>query len=165
MDIILSSPRDATVSVESVWSYPRPPRVEACTRKVTIQLNYRVIVETTNALRVLETYHPPTIYVPANEVDVHPDDVEFSDKESFCEFKGLASYISLFGYRNVGWFYMDPTPSYEALLDHIAFYPSRMAACYLDDELVVAQDGDFYGGWITSNLFGPFKGAPGTLTW
>lgn len=150
---------------ENVWKYPRPPRVEPCSRKVTIELGGRVIVETPNALRVLETSHPPTIYVPASAVNVMDNEYFFGETESVCEWKGVARYISVLGYVNVGWFYPDPVPAYACLLDHIAFYPSRMDVCLLDDEIVEAQDGDFYGGWITSDLFGPFKGAPGTLAW
>lgn len=152
---------------ESVWDYPRPPRVEPTSRLVRVVFNGEVIAETTRALRVLETSHPPVFYIPLD--DVRRDLLEPSRRHTFCEFKGRASYVSLrVGEKraaDAGWTYPDPAPGYEALRDHVAFYPSRVDACYVDEERVEAQEGDFYGGWITSDVAGPFKGGQGTSGW
>ena len=152
---------------ESVWDYPRPPAVQPCGRRVRIELGGVTVVDSTTALRVLETSHPPTIYVPP--ADIAPGCLAPAAGRSFCEWKGSASYLDVVaGDRRVAraaWTYRDPVPAYAALRDHVAFYPSRMDACWLDDELVQAQAGDFYGGWITAALRGPFKGAPGTRGW
>jgi uncharacterized protein (DUF427 family) len=154
--------------VEHVWDYPRPPAVEACARRVRLELGGELIADSTRALRVLETSHPPTIYLPPG--DVRRDLLSASDARStWCEFKGAARYFDVsVGDRHVhalAWSFPDPTPGYEALRDHLAFYPGRVDAAWLDDERVHAQEGDFYGGWITADLVGPFKGAPGTLGW
>jgi uncharacterized protein (DUF427 family) len=154
--------------VENVWDYPRPPAVEPCPRHVRVDLGGQVLAESDHALRVLETTHPPTIYVPRD--DVRMDLLVPSRRSSTrCEFKGAARYLdALIGtrrYQAVGWMYPQPSPGYKALEDHIAFYPGRIDAAWLDDERVLAQDGDFYGGWITAELVGPFKGAPGTQRW
>ena len=127
-----------------------------------------MLADSTRALRVLETSHPPTIYVPPD--DVRSDLLTGSDARStWCEFKGAARYLdATVGRRRVhavGWTYPDPAPGYEALRDHIAFYPGRVDAACLGDERVQAQDSDFYGGWITADLVGPFKGPPGTRGW
>ena len=150
--------------MESVWDYPRPPRLEPCARRVLIVHGGVDIADSRRALRVLETSHPPTIYVPPGD---------FADgvlkpsrtRRTLCEWKGLATYFDVAGERDAGWAYPNPVPAYAALRDHVAVYPSRMDACFLDDERVQAQPGDFYGGWITSDLEGPFKGARGTLGW
>ena len=152
---------------ESVWDYPRPPRSQPCGRRVRIELGGVTIVDSTAALRVLETSHPPTIYVPP--ADIAAGSVRPGAGWSFCEWKGIAAYLDVVaGDRRearAAWTYRDPVPAYAALRDHVAFYPSRMDACWLDDELVRSQAGDFYGGWITAELRGPFKGAPGTRGW
>ena len=117
--------------------------------------------------RVLETSHPPVYYVPP--ADIQMANLVRSDRASFCEWKGRAVYYDLqFGNRlmeSVAWSYPDPTAGFLAIRDHLAFYPSRVDACYVDDERVQAQAGDFYGGWITRDIVGPFKGAPGTMGW
>jgi uncharacterized protein (DUF427 family) len=152
---------------ESVWDYPRPPRVEASARRIRIVCGGVTIVDTTNAIRVLETSHPPVFYVPP--ADVAPAVLRPIAHRTFCEFKGVASYWDVTaGGRHVpaaGWSYPDPSPGYETLRDHLAFYPSKMDACFVDDEQVTPQEGDFYGGWITSEVTGPFKGGPGTRGW
>jgi uncharacterized protein (DUF427 family) len=127
-----------------------------------------MIASTTRAFRVLETSHPPTYYL-------HPDDIssEFlrpsQRQQSFCEWKGLASYWSVVVgdqvLADVAWSYAKPTRAYEAITDHVAFYPAPMDSCTVNDELVIPQPGGFYGGWITSNIVGPFKGEPGTMGW
>ena len=117
---------------------------------------------------MLETSHPPTIYLPPS--DVRSDLLrERGGRGSLCEWKGYATYFDVEAgdrvERAAAWTYRDPVPRYAALRDFVSLYPGRMDACFLDDELVQAQPGDFYGGWITSDLVGPFKGAPGTLGW
>ena len=148
--------------VENVWDYPRPPAVEPCTRRVRVELSGVVLADSEHALRVLETSHPPAIYVPPQHVHgLTPSRA----RSTWCEFKGVARYWDAGDARAVAWSYPDPSPGYEALRDHVSFYPGRVDAAYLDDERVLAQAGDFYGGWITADLAGPFKGAPGTLGW
>jgi uncharacterized protein (DUF427 family) len=155
--------------VENVWDYPRPPAVVPCERRVRVEVGRQVLAESTRALRVLETSHPPTIYVPIEDVGaglLAPSDA----RSTWCEFKGVARYLDAAvadrRIRAVAWTYPDPAPGYEALRDHVAFYPARVDGAWLGDELVVAQHGDFYGGWITaSDLIGPFKGPPGTRGW
>ena len=152
---------------ESVWDYPRPPRVEPSGSVVEIRLGGRLIARTTAALRVLETSHPPTYYLP---VTAFADDVlRPATGSSWCEWKGDASYLDLVTPARTagraGWTYPRPSPGFEALVDHLAVMPGAMDACTIDGELVVPQDGGFYGGWITSRVVGPFKGGPGTRGW
>jgi len=153
--------------VESVWDYPRPPRIEPSSRLVQVVFNGRTVAETRESVRVLETSHPPTYYLPPEGVRreyLHP-----TDRMSACEFKGLATYYSLVVdgtvSENAAWSYHDPTPGFEGIRDYVAFYPGRVDACYVDGERVQAQEGNFYGGWITSEIRGPFKGGPGTAGW
>jgi uncharacterized protein (DUF427 family) len=148
--------------MESVWDYPRPPAIEPCGRRVRVELAGATVADSTRALRVLETSHPPVIYIPRD--DVQAVLTPSRAPTTHCEFKGRARYLD-HGGRPVAWTYPDPAPGYEALAGHIAFYPGRVDAAYLDDERVRAQEGDFYGGWITSDLVGPFKGPPGTIGW
>lgn len=152
---------------ESVWDYPRPPRLERVGEPLRVEFAGAVVAETAAGLRVLETSHPPVYYFP-------PDSVrrEFllpSPGRSFCEWKGEARYVSLdvAGRRSeaAGWFYPAPTLGFEALKDCIAFYASRVDAAFVGEEKVTAQAGDFYGGWITPRIVGPFKGPPGTRGW
>jgi uncharacterized protein (DUF427 family) len=153
---------------ESVWDYPRPPRCEPTDALIEITFAGELIVSTRQAYRVLETSHPPTYYLPP--ADVRPDFLHASNRQqSFCEWKGLASYWSLEVngriLRDVGWSYANPTGTYAAIKDHIAFYPDPMDECSVNGERVVPQPGGFYGGWITSAIVGPFKGSPGTMGW
>ncbi len=152
---------------ESVWDYPRPPRVEETARRIRVIFNGEVIADTTRAVRVLETSHPPVYYIPPE--DIQMAHLRRTSRRSFCEYKGQASYYTVtVGARMVpdaAWSYQQPTPGYERIMGYIAFYPARMDACFVDDEQVAAQPGDFYGGWITSEIVGPFKGGPGTLGW
>jgi uncharacterized protein (DUF427 family) len=154
--------------MERVWEYPRPPAVEPCQRHVRIELAGKVLADSVRALRVLETSHPPTIYVPPT--DVHEALlVKSRTRSTWCEFKGAAQYLDATvddrQWEAVAWTYADPSPGYELLRDHIAFYPGRVDAAWLDEERVKAQQSDFYGGWITDDLVGPFKGPVGTLGW
>ena len=152
---------------ESVWDYPRPPALVPCERRVRIELGGVTIADSTRALRVLETSHPPTVYVPPDDVAVGV--LRPAGGGSLCEWKGAATYWDVESgdrrEQRAAWSYPDPVPTYAALRDHLCFYPSRMDACWLGDERVAAQAGDFYGGWITAELVGPFKGGPGTLGW
>lgn len=154
--------------VERVWDYPRPPGVTPCERRVRVEVAGEVLAESIRALRVLETSHPPTVYIPP--VDVQVGLLVVSDTgATWCEFKGAARYLDAVvdarRVKAVAWSYPNPTAGYEALRDHVAFYPGRVDGAWLDDERVRAQPGDFYGGWITRDLVGPFKGAPGTRGW
>ena len=152
---------------ESVWDYPRPPRLEPTDRLVQITFHGAVIATTTGAYRVLETSHPPTFYIPPG--DVVSQYLERSSRASFCEWKGRARYHSLkVGDRrspDAAWSYPDPTPAFAAIRDYLAFYPSRVDECTVAGEVVQSQPGDFYGGWITADVIGPFKGDPGTMGW
>jgi uncharacterized protein (DUF427 family) len=152
---------------ESVWDYPRPPRIERTSKHIQVFFGGVLIADTMVALRVLETSHPPTYYIP-------PDDVQFkylqkTNKRSICEYKGIADYYDLKVNeqvsKNAAWSYPSPKPGYELLKNNISFYPGRVDSCYVDGEQVRAQEGDFYGGWITANIVGPFKGAAGTEGW
>lgn len=152
---------------ESVWDYPRPPRLEATNKHLKIFFNGEIIAETTRGFRVLETSHPPVYYFPPE--DVRTEFLTAANGSSFCEWKGRAGYYDLqaAGKRveNAAWFYANPTERFAEIKDFIAFYPSKMDACYVDGELVRSQEGDFYGGWITSEIVGPFKGGAGTFGW
>jgi uncharacterized protein (DUF427 family) len=142
--------------------------IAPCARRVRVEVAGTVLAESDAALRVLETSHPPTMYLPppAVRMDVlRPS----AARVTVCEFKGVARYLDAVVdgrlARAVAWSYPDPTPAYEALRDHVAFYPGRVEAAWVGDELVQAQEGDFYGGWITRDLVGPFKGTAGMLAW
>ena len=152
---------------ESVWDYPRPPRAEQTSKRVQVVFNGVTIADTTRAWRVLETSHPPVYYIPPE--DVRAEYLEQTARSTFCEWKGRAAYYTVaVGDRretDAAWCYPEPTARFAALHDHVAFYPSRMDACYVDGERVQAQPGDFYGGWITKEIVGPFKGGPGTWGW
>jgi uncharacterized protein (DUF427 family) len=148
--------------MERVWDYPRPPAVVPCERRVRVELGGRVVADSVRAVRVLETSHPPVIYIPRDDIaDVLTPSLA---SPTWCEFKGRARYLD-HGGRAVAWTYPEPAPGYEALRGHVAFYPGRVDAAWLDEERVRAQEGDFYGGWITDDLVGPFKGPPGTHGW
>lgn len=156
-----------TVKKESVWEYPRPPRLEPSTRLVRVIFADRVIAQTQRAFRILETSHPPTYYIPPD--DVNREFLVPSTLHTFCEFKGQANYLSLRvddrNSENAGWYYANPASAFAAIRNYISFYASRVDICFVDGERVQAQPGDFYGGWITSEIEGPFKGNPDTKTW
>lgn len=154
--------------MERVWDYPRPPALVRCERRVRVVHHGIVLADSRQALRVLETSHPPTIYCPPQ--DVRMDLLTPSSARStFCEFKGVAEYLDIktdaHEVTQAAWTYHAPSAGYEALKDHVSFYPGRVQQAWLDDEPVSAQPSDFYGGWITSDLVGPFKGPAGTLGW
>ena len=153
---------------ESVWDYPRPPRVEFCGRRVRIVHGGETIAESERALRVLETSSPPTIYVPLEDVRAELLE-EAGGHHTVCEWKGRASYFHLDGAgeraEHAAFHYPEPREGFEQLLGHVSFYPGRVEAAYLDDERVTPQAGSFYAGWITAEIEGPFKGEPGTEGW
>jgi uncharacterized protein (DUF427 family) len=153
---------------ESVWDYPRPPRIEPLERRVRVVLGGETIAESDRALRVLETSSPPTIYLPREDVRTELlSDAE--DGSTVCEWKGEAHYLHAeAGDRRAeraAWHYPEPKGGYEELRDHVAFYAGRVDSAHLDDELVTPQGGGYYGGWITEEIEGPFKGEPGSEGW
>ncbi|WP_414893510.1 DUF427 domain-containing protein [Sphingomonas sp. Leaf38] len=160
--------RDAVLPGQtSVWDFPRPAIAERCPRHIRIVHRDQIVANTCASVRTLETSHPPSYYIP-------PDDVAMallrrSTHRSFCEWKGDAVYYDLVldgeTIRDVAWSYPAPTRVFAALRDHLAFYAAPFDTCTVDDERVVPQPGGFYGGWITADLAGPFKGVPGSRYW
>lgn len=152
---------------ESVWDYPRPPRLEDSDKHIQIQFNGVMIADTYRAKRVLETSHPPVYYIPLE--DMKQEYLQQTSRSTFCEWKGSAAYYTITVgdhiAENAAWFYPNPTPAFAGIENYVAVYPSRMDACYVDGETVQAQPGDFYGGWITKDIVGPFKGGMGTWGW
>jgi uncharacterized protein (DUF427 family) len=153
---------------ESVWDYPRPPRLERTARRIRVVHGGEVIADTTRAWRVLETSHPPVYYLPPE--DVRPEYlVPAASTSTFCEWKGAAVYydvtVGTDRVPRVAFSYRDPTPSFGPIADHVAFYAGRLDACTVDGEVVRPQPGSFYAGWITDDVVGPFKGEPGTKGW
>lgn len=153
---------------ESVWDYPRPPRLEPSSKQIKIIFNQITIADSCRSYRLLETSHPPVYYLPPEDIKMEYLQLANSRK-SFCEWKGFASYYDLQvenkQVSNAAWFYAEPNPEYADIKNYLAFYPSKMDACYVDGELVQAQAGDFYGGWITQDIVGPFKGGLGSWGW
>ena len=157
----------SAVETESVWDYPRPPRVDPSGEHVVVTHGGVVIADTHASLRVLETSHPPTYYLPR---EAFADGVlRPGEGASWCEWKGQAAYLDVVVGDEVlaaiAWTYPTPSKGFEELLDHVALYPGRVDRCTVDGEVVEPQPGHFYGGWITSRVTGPFKGAPGTSGW
>lgn len=152
---------------ESVWDYPRPPRLENCSKEIKVVVAGIVLAETRNSKRVLETSHPPVYYIPPE--DVRTEFLTPSRRRSWCEWKGSAHYFDVnIGGREIeaaAWTYPEPAKSFEMMRDHLALYAQLMDACFVDGERVRPQPGGFYGGWVTSDVVGPFKGEPGTRGW
>jgi uncharacterized protein (DUF427 family) len=152
---------------ESVWDYPRPPRVEPSAQHVVVEFHGEVIADSRSTVRVLETSHPPVYYIPPE--DVRLEFLLAETQTSFCEFKGIARYfgVEVNGRRadGVAWCYPEPMPGYETIAHAIAFYPGRVDRATVDGETVRPQRGTFYGGWVTDAVVGPFKGEPGTSGW
>ncbi|MGB5709767.1 MAG: DUF427 domain-containing protein [Waterburya sp.] len=174
---------------ESVWDYPRPPRLERCLyttrvqcakryplgrlasqspKQIKVVFNEMTIADSCNTYRVLETSHPPVYYIPPEDIQMeYLEAVNFG--RTFCEWKGLAAYYNLNVKNqkviNAAWYYPQPTTAFLPIKDYVAFYPSKMDACYVDGELVKAQAGNLYGGWITQDIVGPFKGEAGSQGW
>ena len=152
---------------ESVWDYPRPPAVEPTGELVEVVLGGDVVASTRAALRLLETSHPPTYYLP---LDAFADgSLVPVEGRTHCEWKGQASYFDVVGggrrAPRAAWHYPDPVPAYAVLLDHVAVMPGLVDECRVDGERVRPQEGGFYGGWITHHVVGPFKGVPGSWGW
>ena len=152
---------------ESVWDYPRPPIWEKVAGRIKVVFGDQVIVDTNAALRVLETSHPPVYYLPPE--DIATDALTATDRKSICEWKGVAHYFhvqanGLFA-EFAAWGYPQPTPEFGAITNHVAFYAHLMDGCYVNGQRVQAQSGGFYGGWITPDIDGPFKGVPGSKGW
>lgn len=152
---------------ESVWDYPRPPRVEPIEKFLRVMFGGVVVAETRSGIRVLETASPPTVYFPPD--DVRTELLTLAGHQTVCEWKGLAEHVDLAVgdrvSRRAGWSYPSPRPGYEHMAGWFAFYPGRVDEATVDGELVRAQAGGYYGGWITSEIVGPFKGDPGTEGW
>lgn len=153
---------------ESVWDYPRPPALEPVEKRLRVEYQGEVIADTLNGYRVLETSHPPVYYFPPE--DVRTDLVEqVEGKSSYCEWKGSAVYFDVVVGRHrlesVGWGYPSPTARFEPIAGYIAFYCGPMDGCWVGEEKAEAQPGGFYGGWVTSDVVGPFKGGPGSMGW
>lgn len=152
---------------ESVWDYPRPPRVERVDRRVRVVLGGETIVDTDDVVRVLETSHPPVYYLPV--AAFVSGALTPGEGSSFCEFKGGARYFDVHGGGQVrpraAWNYPDPAPGYGVLADRVALYPAAMDECTVDGIEVTPQAGGFYGGWVTPDVVGPFKGEPGSMGW
>lgn len=146
-----------------MWDYPRPPAVATCTGRVRVVHAGLLLADTTNAIRVLETSQPPAFYLPP--ADVEMSRLRPSASTTWCEWKGAASYWQLDEIDDAAWSYPHPTTAFAAITDHVAFYAQKVDECWVDDERVLPNPGNFYGGWITSRVTGPFKGAPGTLGW
>ncbi|SRR6056297_3188417 len=153
---------------ESVWDYPRPPALEKVRRKLRIVHAGQVIARTDNGYRVLETSHPPVYYFPPG--DCRLDWMPAAGGRSFCEWKGEPRYVDLhvpgaLPVAGVAWYYPDPTPRFAAIARHLAFYAGKVDECYVGEQRATPQPGGFYGGWVTSDLAGPFKGVPGSAGW
>ena len=152
---------------ESVWAYPRPAIAQPSGAHILIAHAGIVVAETRASIRTLETSHPPSYYIPP--ADIAPGVLRRADGGSFCEWKGTAIYwdavIGDIVLPHVGWSYPSPSPAFALLRDHIAFYARPFDRCSVDGEAVTPQPGDFYGGWITRGLAGPFKGVPGSRGW
>ncbi|MEM9781454.1 MAG: DUF427 domain-containing protein [Pseudomonadota bacterium] len=151
---------------ERVWDYPRPPALVPIAERIAVQHRGATVAESAGAWRVLETSHPPTFYLPPGDVAalLHP-----VGGASICEWKGPAQYfdVEIAGQRltRAAWCYPRPTPRFAAIAGYLSFYPSMFERCLVGDVVAAAQPSDFYGGWTTPNLEGPFKGPPGTLHW
>lgn len=160
-------PEEPGPGQESVWDYRRPPRAERVSRRARIVYGGTLVLDTDDVVRVLETSHPPTYYLPRSEfrVPLLP-----APRLTMCEWKGEAYYVDLelpgvAPLREVGWWYPQPDLRYPQLTDRVAVYAGRFDEVTLDGEPVTPQPGEFYGGWITADVVGPFKGVPGSVGW
>lgn len=152
---------------ESVWDYPRPPRIEPVPERLKVIFNGRVVADSAKGYRILETSHPPTYYIPRE--DINEEFLRPAAGQTFCEWKGRASYFDVVVEGReairVAWSYPSPTIPFLAIKGSVSFYAEPMDACYVGEEQVRPQPGNFYGGWVTSKVVGPFKGGPGTKGW
>ena len=161
------APHPIGLGQESVWDYPRPPRLERVPERLRVVFDGVTIADTVRGWRVLETSHPPTYYLPPDAF--RPGALIPAGGGSLCEWKGRAVYFDVVGATRraprVAWAYPHPTEPFAALADHVAVYAGPMSACYVGEEQVTPQPGGFYGGWVTSRTVGPFKGESGTEWW
>ena len=152
---------------QSVWSFPRPPIAAASAAHVLIEHRGRIIADTRTSVRTLETSHPPSYYIPPGDIDSNV--LRRAAGTSFCEYKGTAIYWDVvmgdLVLPRVGWSYPDPARAFAALRDHVAFYAGPFDRCSVDGDTVIPQPGNFYGGWITPDVAGPFKGIAGSMGW
>ena len=150
-----------------MWDFPRPAIAQPTGSRIRIEHRGVVVADTRAAIRTLETSHPPSYYIP--RADIAPDVLRRAAGSSYCEWKGAATYWDVVVddavLPRVGWSYASPTPGFAMLRDHVAFYAAPFDRCTVDGETVVPQPGEFYGGWITSRVVGPFKGVPGSRGW
>lgn len=162
----MEQPR-SLMNKESVWDYPRPPRAGPTSKRIRVYFGGESVADTYRAVRVLETSHPPVYYIPRD--DVRSEFLKPGTGRSFCEFKGSATYWSLEvngkTAEDAAWSYEDPSRGYESIGGCLAFYVSKVDECFVDEERVQPQPGSFYGGWVTSDIVGPFKGGPGSGGW
>ena len=151
-------------SQESVWDYPRPPAMSHDHRAIEVRDGADLIARSAGSFKVMETASPPTFYIPRD--DVNFDLLVAVDDQTYCEWKGVASYwaLSRDPSEPIAWSYERPRSRFDKIRNYVAFYPGRVE-CFLGGERVRAQPGRFYGGWITSEIVGPFKGEPGTGHW
>jgi uncharacterized protein (DUF427 family) len=161
------TPEPIAPGQESVWDYPRPPAIGASDEEIIVILGGAEICETRTSWRILETGHPPTYYLPRSAFVA--GSLRPARGTSFCEWKGFAWYLDVIGGGKIapraGWYYPQPKVRYSVIVDHVGLYTGAMDECLVDGERVVPQPGNYYGGWITSNVTGPFKGAPGSESW
>jgi uncharacterized protein (DUF427 family) len=152
---------------ESVWDYPRPPRVESVPERLRVVVGGTTIADTRRGQRVLETAGAPVYYVPRD--DVRMDLLESSPRTTVCEWKGVASYHTLVAdgstIENVAWSYERPKEGFESIRGHLAFYAAKVDEAWVGGERATPQPGGFYGGWVTSRIVGPMKGEPGSEGW
>ena len=152
---------------ENVWDYPRPAIWELYSGKLEVIINNKVLAKTISGIRVIETSHPPTYYFSPN--DVNTSILKKNNYHTNCEWKGIANYFDCFINNkiisNIGWFYPNPNPNFLNIRNYIGFYSSKVDICIVNGECAIKQEGDFFGGWITSNLIGPFKGGISTSKW
>ncbi|KQM21979.1 DUF427 domain-containing protein [Novosphingobium sp. Leaf2] len=160
-------PEPASPGQESVWDYPRPAIAQPVSARVVIEHRGTIVADTRRSVRTLETSHPPSYYIPRD--DIAPDVLRQAGGGSICEWKGSAVYwdvvVDGITLPRVGWSYPSPTPDFQCLRDYVAFYAAPFDRCSVDGQTVIPQAGGFYGGWITPDLAGPFKGEPGSMGW
>jgi uncharacterized protein (DUF427 family) len=152
---------------ESVWDYPRPPKLEPVKKTIEVYFNGERIAQTTSAFRVLETSHPPTYYIPPGDIEMKF--LQSSERTTYCEWKGMGSYYDVVvgdkRAQDAAWYYRDPRGKFSPIKEYVAFYAHMMDRCLVNGEVAEPQPGNFYGGWVTKDIVGPFKGVEGSFGW
>jgi uncharacterized protein (DUF427 family) len=152
---------------ESVWDYPRPPKIEKTSKHLKVVVQNTLIAETRKGLRILETSHPPVYLFPPENVKM--EFLKPNLEIAFCEFKGKTNYYDVKVdsqiLYDVAWVYFKPTSLFEAIRGYIGFFAHKTDGCFVDGEQITPQEGGFYSGWITKDIVGPFKGGSGTWDW